>query len=107
MRRGEVWWAALPLPVGRRPVLLLSRNAAYAVRASVTVAPATRTIHDIPAEVHLGPDDGLSAECVVNLDNVLTVPKKCLDRAVTTLFPAKMVAPLPPMKFFWGTLECY
>ena len=40
MKRGEVWWANLPKPVGRRPVVLLSRNAAYPVRASVTVAPS-------------------------------------------------------------------
>jgi mRNA interferase MazF len=40
MRRGEVWWANLPKPVGRRPVVLLSRNAAYPVGASVTVAPS-------------------------------------------------------------------
>ena len=39
MRRGEVWWADLPPPAGRRPVLLLSRNEAYAVRQLVTVAP--------------------------------------------------------------------
>jgi mRNA interferase MazF len=90
MRRGEVWWAALPSPAGPRPVLLLSRNSAYAVRASITVAPVTRTIRNIPTEVSLGPDDGLSKECVVNLDSILTVPKKSLDRVVTALSPAKM-----------------
>jgi mRNA-degrading endonuclease toxin of MazEF toxin-antitoxin module len=26
MRRGEVWWADLPAPAGKRPVVLLSRN---------------------------------------------------------------------------------
>jgi mRNA interferase MazF len=31
MKRGEVWWATLPEPVGRRPVVLLSRNAAYPI----------------------------------------------------------------------------
>ena len=31
MMRGEVWWANLPPPIGRRPVLLLSRNRAYSV----------------------------------------------------------------------------
>ena len=43
MHRGEVWWAELPLPAGRRPVLLLSRDAAYKVRTSLTVAMVTRT----------------------------------------------------------------
>jgi mRNA interferase MazF len=39
MRRGEVWWAELPALAGKRPVVLLSRNEAYAVRELVTVAP--------------------------------------------------------------------
>ena len=33
MKRGEIWWADLPPPVGRRPVLLLSRDRAYVVRS--------------------------------------------------------------------------
>jgi len=49
MRRGEVWWADLPLPVGRRPVVLLSRNEAYQVRDNVTVAPVTTRIRVIPS----------------------------------------------------------
>ena len=90
MRRGEVWWANLPLPAGRRPVLLLSRNAAYRVRASVTVAIVTRTIRSIPVEVSLGPDDGLPERCVVNLDDILTIPKQLLLDRVTVLSPEKM-----------------
>lgn len=58
MRHGEVWWAALPPPAGRMPVVLLSRNEAYAVRALVIVAPVTTRIRHIPTEVPLGPEDG-------------------------------------------------
>lgn len=90
MKRGEVWWAKVPRPVGRRPVLLLSRNSAYAVRASITVAPLTRTIYGIPVEVPLGPDDGLPERCVVNLDGILTLPKKVLVENLTTLSAEKM-----------------
>ena len=90
MKRGEVWWANIPQPIGRRPVLLLSRNAAYPVRSSVTVAPITRTVHEIPVEVRLGPEDGLPRDCVANLDNIFTVSKKRLDRSLTTLSPEKM-----------------
>ena len=75
MKRGEVWWAELPPPVGRRPVVLLSRDSAYAVRTSITVAPVTRTTRDIPVEVRLGREDGLPARCVVNLDDLTTIPK--------------------------------
>ena len=64
MRRGEVWWVNLPRPVGRRPVLLLSRNAAYRVRTAVTVAAITRTIRHIPVEVMLNQSDGMPALCV-------------------------------------------
>ncbi len=90
MKRGEIWWANIPRPIGRRPVLLLSRDAAYDVRASVTVAPLTRTIHAIPAEVRLGPQDGVPRECVVNLDGIITISKEFLERNLATLGIAKM-----------------
>jgi mRNA interferase MazF len=92
MRRGEVWWADMPQPIGRRPALLLSRDSAYKVRTSVTVAMVTRTIRGIPVEVPLGPEDGMPTECVVNLDTILTVPKSRLSQRITALSPAKMAA---------------
>jgi len=92
MRRDEVWWAELPQPIGRRPVLLLSRDAAYSVRISVTVAIVTRTIRNIPVEVLLEPEDGMPTRCVVNLDDILTVPKSRLTERITTLSPEKMTA---------------
>lgn len=85
MRRGEVWWARLPKPAGRRPVLLLSRESAYAVRTAITVAPLTQTIRDIPVEVSLGPDEGLPRRCVVNLDDLATIPKTLLEARIATL----------------------
>ena len=92
MHRGEVRWAELPSPIGRRPVLLLSRDAAYSVRTSVTVAIVTRTIRNIPVEVLLGLSDGMSAKCVVNLDDILTIPKSRLTERITQLSPDKMTA---------------
>lgn len=99
MKRGEVWWANLPQPIGRRPVVLLSRNAAYAVRASVTVAPVTRTLRDIPVEVPLGLEKGLPRPCAVNLDGILTIPKDLLERPLTTLSPQKMTLVDRAIKF--------
>lgn len=90
MRRGEVWWADLGKPAGRRPVLLLSRDIAYRVRANVTVAPVTRTIRDIPTEVVLGRQDGMSEQSVVNLDDIITIPKRLLERPITALSQEKM-----------------
>ncbi|MDP6514171.1 MAG: type II toxin-antitoxin system PemK/MazF family toxin, partial [SAR202 cluster bacterium] len=48
MNRGEIWWADLAAPTGRRPVLLLSRNESYTVRELVIVSPLTTQIRDIP-----------------------------------------------------------
>jgi len=92
VRRGEVWWAELPQPIGRRPVVLLSRDAAYRVRTSVTVGMVTRTIRGIPVEVPLGMEDGMLEKCVVNLDDILTIPKARLVERITTLSPQKMAA---------------
>ncbi len=92
MLRGEVWWAEMPPPAGRRPVLLLSRDAAYVVRTSVTVAVITRTIRGIPTEVPLGPEDGMRTKCVVNLDDILTIPKSRLAERIAALSPAKIAA---------------
>jgi mRNA interferase MazF len=90
MRRGEVWWSQLPPPTGKRPVVLLSRDAAYRVRSAVTVAPVTRTIRDIPVEVALGESDGLPSRCVVNLDDIATIPKALIKRRIAVLSVEKM-----------------
>jgi mRNA interferase MazF len=85
MRRGEVWWAKLPPPVGRRPVVLLSRDEAYAVRNAVTVGEITSTIRGIPVEVALGPEGGLPKKCVVNLDTIATIRKDLLIERIVLL----------------------
>ena len=90
MRRGEVWWVEMPPPVGRRPAVLLSRNSAYRVRAAITVAPVTRTIRNIPVEVLLDQSDGMPARCVVNLDDITTLPKSLVKQRVTALSTEKI-----------------
>ena len=90
MHRGEVWWANLPPPAGRRPVLLLSRDVAYQVRTSITVGIITRTIRGIPIEVPLDIEDGMPEKCVVNLDDIMTIPKSLLNERITTLHRNKM-----------------
>ena len=99
MRRGEVWWAELPLPAGRRPVVLLSRNEAYQVRENVTVAPVTTRIRGIPTEVILGPREGLRRLGVANLDSILTVQKSLLRIRIAKLTPAKVDAVNRAIKF--------
>lgn len=90
MRKGEVWWANLPLPIGRRPVVLLSRNEAYTIRSAITVAEITATKRGIPVEVELGPEDGLPKKCVANLDTIATIRKNLLIERITILREEKL-----------------
>ena len=99
MRRGDVWWADLPAPAGRRPVVLLSRNEAYTVRELVTVAPVTTRRRRIPSEVPLGVQDGLPKPCVANLDTVTTIPKRALTTRLTVLSPDKLDAVERALRF--------
>jgi mRNA interferase MazF len=90
MKRGEVWWVDMPPPAGRRPAVLLSRDAAYRVRAAITVAPVTRTMRKIPVEVPLDRTDGMPVPCVVNLDDITTLPKVLIKQRIAALSPDKV-----------------
>jgi mRNA interferase MazF len=104
MRRGEIWWAELPPPARRRPVVLLSRDDAYAVREMVTVAPITTRIRRIPSEVLLGRAEGLPRRCVANLDSITTIPRPMLVQRVAPLDPARLAAVDRALRFALGLL---
>jgi mRNA interferase MazF len=90
MRRGEVWWAEQPEPIGKRPVVLLSRDEAYQVRNAVTVAQITTAIRNIPVEVLLDEKDGLPQQCVANLDTITTIRKAILSKRICSLSSERM-----------------
>jgi mRNA interferase MazF len=90
MRRGEVWWTEQPEPIGRRPVLLLSRDEAYEVRNAVSIAQITTTIRNIPVEVLLERKDGLPQKCAVNLDTITTIRKAILTKRICSLSAEKI-----------------
>jgi mRNA interferase MazF len=90
MRRGEIWWARLDLPSGRRPVVLVSRDLAYMVKSSITVAEISRTIRVIPSEVSLGKRDGMPTSCAINTDNLLTISKSSLESRIASLSADKL-----------------
>lgn len=87
MKRGEVWWARLE---ERRPVVLVSRDEAYDVRAMVIAAPATTTVRGYAVEVKLGRREGLPRDCVVNCDWLVTIPKRDLLSRAGALGAAKL-----------------
>ena len=84
-RQYEVWWASLPEPIGRRPVLLLGRTAAFAYLTRVLVVEVTTTVRGIPQEVSLGRPEGLPRPCVANLDGLRTLPHSRLDTRIGRL----------------------
>src|SRR5207244_126530 len=72
-RRGELWWCELP-DIGRRPVVVLSRDVAIPRLRRTLVAPCTTTVRGLPSEVVLEPsDDPVSRRCAANLDSVESV----------------------------------
>lgn len=71
--RGEVWWCELP-EVGRRPVVVLSRDAAIPRLRRALIAPCTTRIRGLASEVVLEPgDDPVPRRSAVNLDSVESV----------------------------------
>jgi mRNA interferase MazF len=75
----------LPEPIGRRPVLLLGRTSAYAYLSRVLVVEVTTTIRGIPQEIRLGRREGLSQQCVANMDALRTIPVDGLDSRIGRL----------------------
>lgn len=78
MKRGDVFDA--DLPVGRHPVVVITRDVTIPVLASVTVATVTSRVRGFLAEVPVGPAEGLDRDCVVNCNDLSTIPKRLLER---------------------------
>ena len=89
-RRGEVWWWESPI-AGRRPVVVLSRDAAIHRRKMAIVAPCTTTIRNLASEVVLEPgDDPVPAVSAVNLDAVENAPLALLVQRLGCLSDERM-----------------
>jgi mRNA interferase MazF len=84
-RQFDIWWACLPEPVGRRPVLLLGRTSALSYLNRILGVEVTTTVRGIPQEVSLGPREGLPKACVANLDTMRTLPRASLDSRIGRL----------------------
>lgn len=70
---GEVWWCELP-EIERRPVVVLSRDAAIPRLRRTLIAPCTTRVRGLPTEVRLEPpEDPIPRLSVVNLDSVESV----------------------------------
>ncbi len=88
--RGEVWWCELP-EIGRRPVVVLSRDAAIPRLRRAVVAPCTTTVRGLASEVVLEPgEDPVPRRTAVNLDSVESVALAVLVERIGRLADARM-----------------
>lgn len=76
--------------LGRRPVLVLSRDAVIERLSRPLVAPLTTRHRDLPTEVRLDTDDGVPCPCVVSLDNTQPMTAALLVERITALGPGRM-----------------
>lgn len=89
MQRGEVWFAATP--GGDRPVLVLTRDPVADRTGSVVVAAMTRTRRLLVSELELtSAGDGVPTDCVVNFDNIHTIPRSAFRRRIAALSTMRM-----------------
>ena len=89
-RRGELWWCEPP-EVGRRPVVVLSRDAAIPRLRRTLVGPCTTTVRNLPSEVLLEPgEDPVPRTTAVNLDSVESVSVSVLVERLGTLSSERM-----------------
>ena len=89
MQRGEIWFAATP--GGDRPVLVLTRDPVADRIGSVVVAALTRTRRGLVSELVLTTgEDAVPTDCVVNFDNLHTLPRSSFRRRVTQLSARRM-----------------
>lgn len=88
--RGELWWCELP-GIGRRPVVVLSRDAVIPRLRRALVAPCTTRVRGLASEVVLEPgEDPIVARSAVNLDSVECVSVAVLVERLGRLGDARM-----------------
>jgi mRNA interferase MazF len=88
--RGELWWCEMA-EIGRRPVVVLSRDAVIPRHRRALVAPCTTTVRGLASEVLLEPeDDPVPRRSAVNLDSVESVSVAVLVQRLGRLADHRM-----------------
>ncbi len=85
--QGEIWWAEAEDK--RRPVLIVTRSEATPVLTWIVVAPVSRTVRNIPTEVALGKDEGMSTRSAASFDNLQPVRKTFLTERIGSIDPRR------------------
>ncbi len=82
--------------------MLVSRSEAYERRQLFIIAPVSRRIRSIAAEVRVGQGEGLQHESVVNCDSLRTIRRSQLAERIGALGPAKLDELDTALKFALG-----
>ncbi|MBU0500958.1 MAG: type II toxin-antitoxin system PemK/MazF family toxin [Gammaproteobacteria bacterium] len=99
MKRGEIWWASLPDPVGsgpgyRRPILVIQSNPfneSLIATVVVSIITTNLALGDAPGNVRLSKSESsLPKPSVVNLSQIITIDKCLLTEKVISLPGAVM-----------------
>lgn len=102
LTRGAVHLCRLAVRDKQRPVLILTRDSALRHLSTVTVAPITSTIRDVPSEVILDVEDGMKTRCAANLHNAVTVSQQRLGKRVASLSHDRMQAVCAALRYSLG-----
>jgi mRNA interferase MazF len=100
--RGDVRLYTFAPPDKTRPVVVLTRDSAIGYLATVTVAPVTTKIRDVPSQIVLDEGDGMKTRCVVTLHNIQTVAQHRLGKRVASLSPRRMKEICNALRFGLG-----
>ena len=102
LNRGAVHLCRFERPDKERPVLILTRDGAVGHLSTVTIAPITSTVRDVPSEVVLDVEDGMKRRCAVNLHNAVTISQHRLGKRVASLNDVRMQQVCAALRFSLG-----
>jgi mRNA-degrading endonuclease toxin of MazEF toxin-antitoxin module len=85
MNRGDVWQLDLGGRSGKRPAVILTRQAVIPHLNKLTVAEITSAGKGYPTEVTIGHKGNLPKESFVQLDNIQTVSRERFLKYLGTL----------------------
>lgn len=88
LNRGDIH--DVTIPGGRHPAVIITRDEAIPLLRNVTIAGITSNVRGLSTEVLVGRAEGLGHDCVVNCDNLFTLPKAGLGRYRGSLDPMQV-----------------
>ncbi len=100
--RGEVWWCELS-DVGRRPVVVLSRDVAVPRLRRAVIAPCTTNIRGLPSDVVLEPGhDPVPRPSAINLTQSRASRSACLSSVWAGLATCGCARSAPRLRWLWA-----